>query len=46
MATILVIDDDIEACETMVSLLTRLRYDSANAHNLQDGLRLLKMPSA
>lgn len=42
MPKILVIDDDIEACETMVSLLTRLSYESNKAHNLQDGLHLAK----
>lgn len=40
MAQILIIDDDIEACETMVSLVTRLSYHSDKAHNLMDGLRL------
>lgn len=40
MPKILVIDDDIEACETMLSLLTRLNYDSEKAHNLHDGLQL------
>ncbi len=40
MPKILIIDDDIEACETMVSLVTRLAYDSDMAHTLRDGLRL------
>lgn len=40
MPKILIIDDDIEACETMVSLVTRLSYNSDMAHTLQDGLRL------
>lgn len=40
MPQILIIDDDIEACETMVSLVTRLAYDSDMAHTLKDGLRL------
>ena len=38
MAQILVIDDDIEACETMVSLITRLSYNADKAHNLSTGL--------
>ncbi len=40
MPKILIIDDDIEACETMVSLVTRLSYDSDMAHTLKDGLHL------
>ena len=39
MTQILIIDDDIEACETMVSLVTRLSYSSDKAHNLRDGLQ-------
>jgi len=39
MAQILIIDDDIEACETMASLVSRLSYSSDTAHNLRDGLR-------
>jgi two-component system NtrC family response regulator len=42
MARILIIDDDIEACETMASLVTRLSYDSDMAHTLKDALRLSK----
>jgi two-component system NtrC family response regulator len=38
MAQILVIDDDIEACETMVSLITRLSYNADKAHTLSTGL--------
>lgn len=40
MNRILIIDDDIEACETMISLVTRLSYHAEKAHNLSDGLRL------
>lgn len=40
MPKILIIDDDIEACETMVSLVTRLTYQSDMAHTLKDGLHL------
>jgi two-component system NtrC family response regulator len=40
MPRILIIDDDIEACETMVSLVTRLSYHAAMAHTLTEGLRL------
>ncbi len=40
MPKILIIDDDIEACETMVSLVTRLAYEADMAHTLRDGLRL------
>ncbi len=42
MTKILIIDDDIEACETMVSLVTRLSYDSEKAHTLKEGLRLAR----
>lgn len=40
MTRILIIDDDIEACETMVSLVTRLNYHADKAHTLEDGLHL------
>jgi len=40
MAKILIIDDDIEACETMVSLVTRLSYHSEKAHTRTEGLKL------
>ena len=40
MPKILIIDDDIEACETMVSLVTRLSYNADMAHSLKDGLHL------
>ncbi|MGB3212348.1 MAG: sigma-54 dependent transcriptional regulator [Desulforhopalus sp.] len=45
MTQILIIDDDIEACETMVSLVTRLSYSADKAHNLKDGLRLAQTSS-
>lgn len=40
MPEILIIDDDIEACETMASLVTRLSYHADMAHTIQEGLRL------
>jgi len=42
MTKILIIDDDVEACETMVSLVTRLSYTADMAHTLQNGLRLAR----
>ena len=39
---ILVIDDDIEACETMASLITRLSYQADKAHTLSSGLSLAR----
>lgn len=42
MPEILIIDDDIEACETMVSLVTRLSYKATMAHTAKDGLRLAR----
>ena len=45
MTKILIIDDDIEACETMVSLVTRLSYHSDKAHTLKEGLRLAQNSS-
>ncbi len=42
MPSILIIDDDIDACETMVSLVTRLAYHADMAHTCQEGLRLAK----
>lgn len=45
MPEILIIDDDIEACETMVSLVTRLSYYADMAHTLRDGLRLARQTS-
>ncbi|WP_458778480.1 sigma-54-dependent transcriptional regulator [Desulforhopalus sp. 52FAK] len=38
MTNILVIDDDLEACETMVSLITRLSYNADKAHTLSAGI--------
>ena len=40
MTNILVIDDDIEACETMASLITRQSYTVDKAHTLSKGLTL------
>ncbi len=40
MTRILIIDDDIEASETMASLVTRLTYHADKAHTLRDGLKL------
>ena len=45
MPKILIIDDDVEACETMASLVTRLAYNADMAHTLQDGLRLARQTS-
>lgn len=45
MTRILVIDDDIEACETMVSLVTRLSYHADKAHTLRDGRYLAEQGS-
>lgn len=42
MANILVIDDDLEACETMVSLITRLSYNADKAHTLSAGITRAK----
>ncbi len=42
MTNILIIDDDIEACETMASLVTRLSYAADKAHTLRDGLELAR----
>jgi two-component system NtrC family response regulator len=42
MARVLIIDDDIEACETMISLVTRLCYHSKKAHTLAEGLKKAK----
>ena len=42
MPEILIIDDDIEACETMASLVTRLSYHADMAHTIQEGLRLAR----
>lgn len=42
MTHILIIDDDIEACDTMASLVTRLSYTADTAHTLQEGLDLAR----
>lgn len=42
MSHILVIDDDLEACDTMVSLISRLKYQVEKAHNLSTGLALVR----
>lgn len=42
MTQILIIDDDIEACETMASLVTRLSYTADTAHTLRQGLELTR----
>lgn len=42
MTKVLVIDDDIEACETMASLITRLSYHADKAHTLSGGLTLAR----
>ncbi|BFR50095.1 sigma-54 dependent transcriptional regulator [Nitratidesulfovibrio sp. HK-II] len=42
MPTILVIDDDVQVCETIASLLARLRYACETAHTLEEGLRKLE----
>lgn len=38
MAKILIIDDDIDACDTMASLVTRLQHTADSAHSLANGL--------
>lgn len=45
MSQILIIDDDVDACGTMVSLVTRLSYRADVAHNLRDGLQLAQQGS-
>ena len=45
MPEILIIDDDVEACETMVSLVTRLSYNADMAHTAAEGLRLARQTS-
>ncbi len=42
MEQMLIIDDDIETCETMESLISRLGYQCDMAHDLQTGLHLLE----
>lgn len=41
MTTILVIDDDIEFCETMESLVSRMGFSCIKAHLLEKGLAVL-----
>lgn len=41
MRNMLIIDDDIEACETIESLINRLSYSCDKAHLLTDGRRQL-----
>ena len=40
MENILIIDDDIEACETIESLITRLSYTCDMAHTIKEGREL------
>ncbi|WFS61421.1 sigma-54 dependent transcriptional regulator [Pseudodesulfovibrio thermohalotolerans] len=42
MADILIIDDDLEVCETMESLISRLPHECASAHTLDSGLRMMR----
>ena len=42
MANILIVDDDLEVCETMGSLITRLSHDCDHAHTLDKGLGLAR----
>lgn len=42
MAKILILDDDLEVCETMESLISRLSYGCDHAHTLDEGLRLAR----
>ncbi|XPV77010.1 MAG: sigma-54-dependent transcriptional regulator [Desulfovibrio sp.] len=42
MAHLLIIDDDLEVCETMNSLTTRLSHECESAHTLAAGIALLK----
>ncbi len=42
MEHMLIIDDDIETCETMESLISRLGYQCDMAHDLQKGLHKLE----
>jgi len=42
VAHILIIDDDIEVCETMESLITRLTHTCDHAHTLDEGLKLAR----
>ena len=42
MAEILIIDDDLDVCETMESLITRLTHECYAAHTLDSGLRMMR----
>ena len=39
---VLVIDDDVQICETLASLLARLRYTCSAAHTLESGIAILQ----
>jgi two-component system, NtrC family, response regulator len=39
---ILIIDDDLQVCETMLSMVQRMHYDGACAHTIRDGLQKLQ----
>ena len=41
MQRMLIIDDDIEACETIESLITRLSHECDMAHTISSGKQLL-----
>ncbi|MDY0163975.1 sigma-54 dependent transcriptional regulator [Desulfobotulus sp.] len=41
MACILVIDDDVDFCDTMASLIRRMEYDFHAVHTLREGLAFL-----
>lgn len=41
MVSILVIDDDVDFCDTMASLIRRMDYDCHAAHTLREGLAFL-----
>ncbi len=42
MPNILIIDDDVNICETFESLLSRLKYDCATAQTIAQGFKLLR----
>ncbi|MGX9365724.1 sigma-54-dependent transcriptional regulator [Desulfoplanes sp. PS50] len=41
MNTILIIDDDIQVCETMQSLISRMRFSCRCVHTIAEGLKCL-----
>ena len=45
MGTILIVDDDLEICETMESLVGRLAHDCSTVQTLSDGRRMLREQS-